>query len=59
LTPWRRLPAERQQLLRGYFEPTEEEAEQGIKSPTPAHKAIAELVSEGYVRVVLTTNFGT
>jgi hypothetical protein len=50
-------PAERQQLLRGYFEPTEPEAEQGIKSPTLAHKAIAELVSEGYVRVVLTTNF--
>jgi SIR2-like domain len=50
-------PAARQQLLRGYFEPTEQEAEQGIKSQTPAHKAIAELVSEGYVRVVLTTNF--
>jgi hypothetical protein len=29
-------PAERQQLLRGYFEPTEEEAEQGIKTPTPS-----------------------
>jgi len=37
--------AERQQLLKGYFEPTAEEAEQGIKSPTPAHRAIAELVS--------------
>jgi hypothetical protein len=50
-------PAERQQLLRGYFEPTEQEAEQGIKSPTSAHKAIGELVSEGHVRIVLTTNF--
>jgi hypothetical protein len=50
-------PAERQQLLRGYFEPTEQEAEQGIKSPTLAHKAIVELVSEGHVRIVLTTNF--
>jgi hypothetical protein len=50
-------PAERQQLLRVYFEPTEEEAGQGIESPTPAHKAIAELVSEGYIRVILTTNF--
>ena len=38
--------AKRQQLLRGYFEPTEEEAERGIKSPTPAHRAIAELVCE-------------
>jgi hypothetical protein len=50
-------PAERQRLLRGYFEPTEGEAEQGIKSPMPAHRAIAELVSDGQVRVVLTTNF--
>src|SRR5271165_3557352 len=27
-------PAERQQLLRDYFEPTQEEAGQGIKTPT-------------------------
>jgi hypothetical protein len=50
-------PSERQQLLRGYFEPTETEREQGLKMPTPAHKAIAELVAKGYVRVILTTNF--
>lgn len=50
-------PAERQQLLRGYFEPNEEEREQGLKEPTPAHRAIADLVSRGYVRVILTTNF--
>jgi hypothetical protein len=50
-------PAERQQLLRGYFEPDEEEREQGLKMPTPAHRAIAELVSRGFVRVILTTNF--
>ena len=50
-------PAERQQLLKAYFEPTVEEAEQGIKSPTPAHRAIADLVAGGYVRVILTTNF--
>jgi SIR2-like domain len=49
--------AERQQLLKGYFEPTAEEAEQGIKSPTPAHRPIAELVALGYVRVILTTHF--
>ena len=49
--------AERSQLLRPYFEPTEEEREQGIKVPTPAHKAIAELVRDGYVRIVITTNF--
>lgn len=50
-------PAERQQLLRTYFEPNEEEREQGLKVPTPAHRAIAELVSQGYIRVILTTNF--
>jgi hypothetical protein len=50
-------PAERQQLLRSYFEPNEEEREQGLKTPTPAHQAIAELVSRGYIRVIVTTNF--
>lgn len=50
-------PSERSQLLKGYFEPTEEEREQGLKVPTAAHKAIAELVASGYIRVILTTNF--
>jgi hypothetical protein len=36
---------ERQQLLRPYFEPNEEEREQGLKLPTAAHKAIAALVA--------------
>ena len=49
--------AERTQLLRSYFEPTEEERAQGLKAPTKAHKAIAELMRLGYVRVVITTNF--
>jgi hypothetical protein len=35
--------AERMALLRSYFEPTEEEREQGLKIPTYAHKAIAKL----------------
>jgi hypothetical protein len=50
-------PAGRQQLLRNYFEPSEDERSQNLKSPTPAHKAIASLVLDGYVRVILTTNF--
>jgi hypothetical protein len=50
-------PAERQQLLRSYFEPTEDEREQGLKLPTSAHKAIAQLAVEGYIRVIVTTNF--
>jgi len=50
--------AERQQILRGYFEATtEEEREEGKKQPTAAHKAIADLVKSGYIRVIVTTNF--
>ncbi|HMB93174.1 MAG TPA: SIR2 family protein [Rhodothermales bacterium] len=49
--------AERNQLLKSYFEPTDEEREQGLKLPTAAHKAVAELVAGGYIRVIITTNF--
>lgn len=52
-----RSPTERSGLLRSYFEPTEEERDRGAKVPTDAHKAIADLVAKGYVRVILTTNF--
>lgn len=51
------FPAERSQLLRSYFEPTEEEREQRLKIPTAAHRAIADLVASGYIRVIVTTNF--
>lgn len=50
-------PAERMALLRSYFEPTEEEREQELKTPTPAHRAIATLAKHGYIRMILTTNF--
>ena len=49
--------AERQQLLRPYFEPNEQEREEGLKQPTAAHRAIARLVSQGFVKVIVTTNF--
>jgi hypothetical protein len=49
--------AERLNLLRGYFEPNEQEREQGLKIPTVAHHAIADLVAGGYIRVLITTNF--
>lgn len=48
---------ERQSLLEKYFEPTEEEREEGIKTPSDAHRSIAWLVDEGYVNVIVTTNF--
>jgi hypothetical protein len=50
-------PADRNALLRPYFTPTVEELDQQIKVPQDGHRAIAELVSAGYVRVILTTNF--
>ena len=52
-----KTPAERQQLLRRYWEPTPEEREQGDKAPTAAHRAIAKLVADGYIKVIITTNF--
>ena len=50
-------PAERQQLLRAYFEPISEDPDEGAKQPTPAHHAIAALAAGGFIRIVLTTNF--
>lgn len=50
-------PAERQSLLRGYFEASDEERAEGIKGPTAAHRAIADLVASGLIRVIVTTNF--
>jgi hypothetical protein len=50
-------PTMRQNILRGYFEPTRDEAERGVKVPGRAHKAIARLAADGFVKVVLTVNF--
>lgn len=52
-----RTTSERRQLLHSYFEPTEVERERGLKQPTAAHRAIADLMLQGFFRVVLTTNF--
>jgi hypothetical protein len=52
-----KTPEDRNAILRRYFEPTDEEREREVKMPKPAHKAVAELVSSGYVRVIVTTNF--
>jgi hypothetical protein len=50
-------PQERNNILRSYFESSEEERQQGLKTPTAAHDAIAELVAGGYIRVIITLNF--
>ena len=48
---------ERRALIQAFLEPTEQELEDGIKMPTPAHRAIAEMVKAGLIRVIITTNF--
>lgn len=50
-------PAARQALLAGYFEPNEQDREEGRKVPTRAHRAIAAMAARGDVKVILTTNF--
>ncbi len=50
-------PSERMTLLRPFFEPNEDEREQGLKLPTVAHRMIAKLVKMGTIRMILTTNF--
>lgn len=50
-------PSERINLLRRYFEPDEQEREEGLKQPTEAHKSIVKLIKSGYIKVVITTNF--
>ena len=52
-----RTPTERQQLLRPYLEADEQEREEGKKQPTAAHRSIAQLVAQGFVKVIVTTNF--
>lgn len=52
-----KTPTERVRLMQNFFEPTTEEKELGWKLPTKAHRAIANLIREGYVKVVVTTNF--
>lgn len=48
---------ERRAILHSYIEPTAEDREAGRKLPTKAHHAIAGLVRDGYIKVIVTTNF--
>ena len=52
-----KTPPARQQLLNSYWEPDAQESEEGQKKPTAAHRAIAALSAQGYIKVILTTNF--
>ncbi|TDU05122.1 SIR2-like protein [Streptomyces sp. 846.5] len=53
-----KTPADRQAQLARYFKPDEgDDAPDGDKRPTAAHRALAQLVKRGIVRVIVTTNF--
>jgi hypothetical protein len=47
----------RQGILADFFEPSDGDRDEGRKVPSRAHRALAQLVKQGYVRVILTTNF--
>lgn len=49
--------SERRAIVQGFLEPTAQELEDGLKAPTRAHRAIANMVKSGHVRVIVTTNF--
>ncbi|MCF5031547.1 SIR2 family protein [Pseudomonas syringae] len=49
--------SERRAIVQSFLEPTAQELEDGLKVPTRAHRAIAEMVRAGHVRVIVTTNF--
>lgn len=50
-------PFGRKDLLREFFEPTDSEREAGLKVPSAAHRAIAQMMADGLVRIVITLNF--
>lgn len=52
-----KTPVERSLLLSSFFEPSQYETRQGYKLPSKAHKEIAKLISNGYINVIITTNF--
>ena len=43
--------------MQSYVEPSDEERDEGTKQPTTAHRAIAALAAQGFIRVIVTTNF--
>ena len=48
---------ERQSILNRYIEPDDEERAEGKKCPTKAHHAIADMVEQGFFKIIVTTNF--
>lgn len=47
----------RKDLLRPFFEPTDGERATGIKVPSDGHRALAKLMRDGLIRIIVTLNF--
>lgn len=48
---------DRSGFLKTYFEPSADERKDNIKMPSQAHRAIAHMVAQNHIRVIVTTNF--
>lgn len=48
---------DRARILAGYIEPTAQDLAEEKKVPQAGHRAVARLVRNGYIRVIVTTNF--
>ena len=52
-----KTPADRRELLASYIEPKPDDPDGERRQPTNAHRAIASLIRDGFINVVVTTNF--
>lgn len=52
-----KTPADRRELLASYIEPKPDDPDEERRQPTTAHRAIASLIRDGFINVVVTTNF--
>lgn len=50
-------PDERRAILHSYIDPSDEDRQEERKCPTKAHGAIADMVRDGHIKVIVTTNF--
>jgi hypothetical protein len=50
-------PDERRAIIHRFIEPTPDDLAEGRKVSTAGHRAIARLVRDGFIRVIITTNF--
>ena len=52
-----KTPNDRREVLSSYIEPDPDDLDADARQPTAAHRAIADLVRDDYIKVILTTNF--